>query len=186
MPALPANFMPRLDLQRLVARCNELLHATDNEELIFGLKQMLVGAAYLDGVLSEIPHGSHPVDKILDNPNAWQSRWLDGSFALHTRNGLFRVVYGQQVLETSQKSLVSTGRYRLVFGEGADEERHISGDRQYLRQLINSYLDKFRGVLPESVESACEGFFPDVKERNHAVRVEGATALDVRQPPAHG
>jgi len=151
MPVLPANFFTRTELQRLLVRADELLHATQDGELAYCLRQLLTGAANLDGVLAELPVTPHPVNKALENPNNWASAWVGGSCSVHTHKGRFRIEYGQQVLKRPNGDVIGTSRYRIRIGDGEDAEEYTSCDRTNLRNVAFSYLSKFEDTPADNV-----------------------------------
>lgn len=161
MPALPANFFSRLDLQRLVSKARVLLMSTTDDEQARGLRKLLEGASYLDGVLADTTPTTHPSDKALQNPAGWTCRWMDGEFTIPTAGEPLRIGYGQQVLNDEAGHLYATGRFSLTL----NGRRVVSGDRQLLHSLLVRYIEQAVDPLDEAVkETVLSRLFSEVRQ----------------------
>lgn len=175
MPAIPANFPARREIQSLILRCADL-KGDVSPELSSLTHDLITALSNVEGKLSELSEtaNGHASHKGLEG-NGWASQWVENKTYLHTSRGVFNVNVAQQVLKTPEGRLIGTARYRLTVGE----DTHQSSNTRLLRNLLSEYLQRFEDILPFSVHDVLDRFF--ATEGDDAVQVEGAAALDVRR-----
>lgn len=163
MHALPANFVTRTELHQLIARTDELLKDVQDPQLAHGLEQIRAGASCLEGFMAELPRGTHPTDRALDDPDGWGQRWCWRSVTLHREQGLLRFALGRQFVERPHKQLLATGRFCLAVN---GHQLRVSPDMVLLRNLLicrmlelglpesgrGFVLEQLFGMLDESPE----------------------------------
>lgn len=151
---LPANFFPRRELQALCLKADELRKQAVDPDLQRGLRRLIDGAAFLEGVLAERTPTTHPTDRALANPSGWTYKWVGGSFSFHGDCGeVVRVGYAQQVLITGDpKNFIGTSRYRITLGGDEDNpgEEHISDSLPALRAEVEYYLNRHKTLINEA------------------------------------
>lgn len=158
--ALPTRCPSRTELQTLVLRTDQASLDANSDELAALLRALSCAAANLEGYLSEQAPQKHPTDKLLENPNNWQSQWMTGSFVIHDAPDDLAIRHGQQILMTPGGAHLPTGRYMLQLGEA---EPYKGCDVGLLRAAAESYLAKHPNVDPLSVTRTLDHLFPAAK-----------------------
>jgi len=145
---LPANFFTRASLQSLSARTQGLIRDTNDLELLLRLQELQQAAINLDGTLADIPPSTHPVDRVLANPDNWTATWVKQSW--HFQPGLDVVVHRQQL--SRGPILNVTNRLRVQLGTG---ELVQIRDPAEACDMIRSYLTPHRDELPRNMVESC-------------------------------
>lgn len=150
MPVLPANFVTRLDLQRLTLKAGDLLAHTNHNELAFHLHRLMTAAASLDATMSELEPTTHANDRSLANPDGWQTEWVGQTWDFKCG----KVAFSQCYL-VRKEFKVPTDRYKLVLGEN----ELIANDKSTFEVRVIQYLARGWDSLPKQMVDSCLGCF---------------------------
>lgn len=162
MPALPANFFTRTELQSVITRAEAFRRHETNHELQDALAKLRDAAASVDGCLSDLCLSAHPVNKALDNPNGWSSSWFGGEITTPGTPGeRFRFAYAQQILRMPCGLVVTTGRYKLTEGEDDTGVTTVTTDRSVLRATVVRYATVYTQKTPANFRDKLLAMFQE-------------------------
>ena len=122
MATLPTNFIPRREIQRLVARLAGLHHESKHHPVICSvLHELLTRLGTLDSLLDDVA-GEH--EKSLRHQHIFETEgcsheWREARHCIHTGRGLFFLAIAQQVMIVPGLNNFQLGisRYRMILGD---------------------------------------------------------------------
>jgi hypothetical protein len=162
----PANFVPRHELEHFLKRLL-LLRQQSHGELAKVLKRTLASLASLDGLLHEMRElgdkASHRYPDVFASDVV--AEWHESNLSVTTDRGLLSLSLGQQVLripDGDAEIRLLTDRYRIRYGR----KIHVAHRPEDLQPYVESYLDRFRSVLPEGFAERCTAAIFDLAERS--------------------